>query len=105
MELLDQPTQPERRPEMPFGKVLLINLGIMLAYMGLSYVSNISDAEASLFIDAFLIMGQVGLNLAVGFILVFIERTRYLGAAMLISGFVIGLIGFGTCLGKAALFG
>jgi hypothetical protein len=105
MELLDQPTQPERRPEMPLRQVLLINLGIMLAYMGLTFVSNISDAESSLFIDAFLIMAQVGINLLLGFILVFMASTRYLGAAMLISGFLIGLIGFGTCMGKAALLG
>lgn len=105
MELLDQPTQPDPRPEMPLRKVLLINLGIMLAYMGLTYAGNSSDAEASLFFDAFLIMAQVGLNLLLGFILVFMASTRYLGAAMLISGFVIGLVGFGTCMGKAALLG
>lgn len=103
MEILDQPNHPEERPPMPIGKVLLVNIGLMLGYMILSGVS--SDPEAGIIADSFLVVAQVGLNLAAGLVLVFMKQSRHIGGALLICGFLMGLIGFGSCLGKLALFG
>ena len=54
--------------------------------------------------DALLVLAQVGLNLLVGLIMVFNEESRNVGAALLIAGALMGVIGFGACIGKVAIF-
>ena len=98
------PTPP--KPKMPLGKVVLINFGVMLAYMMLTSLSMGSGSEGSLgplIADAFLILAQVGLNMLAGFILVFTEDKKQLGSALLIGGIIIGVIGFGSCIAHASL--
>ncbi len=98
------PTPP--KPKMPLGKVVLINFGIMIAYMMLSSLAMDSGPEAGLgvlAIDAFLILAQVGLNILAGFILVFTEDHKPLGGALMIGGLIMGAIGFGSCLAHMAL--
>lgn len=95
-------------PKMPLGKVMLINFGIMVAYMLLSSLAMASGPEGGLgvlTIDAFLILAQVALNMLVGFILVFTDDKKQLGGALLIGGILMGVIGFGSCLGHMALMG
>lgn len=102
---LDQFSAPaDPRPPMPFGKVMLINLGIMLVYMTLSGVGTGHD-YGPLIIDAFGIVFQVIINVLGGVGLLFSEQRRHVGKAMLLSGLLVGLIGFGACIGKADLFG
>lgn len=93
---------------MPLGKVVLINFGIMVAYLLLSSLAMDSGPDAGLgvlILDAFLILAQVGLNMLVGFILVFTEDKKQLGAALMIGGIIIGVIGFGSCFAHMALLG
>lgn len=82
------------KPKMPLGKVVLINFGIMLTYMALAS----GNVEEALIMDMMLIMVQVGLNMLIGFILVFTENHKQLGGAMLIGGVIMGVLGFGSCL-------
>lgn len=87
---------------------MLINFGIMVAYMLLSSLAMASGPEGGLgvlTIDAFLILAQVALNMLVGFVLVFTDDKKQLGGALLIGGILMGVIGFGSCLGHMALMG
>lgn len=105
-EILDQPTTPPQQPKkMPIGKAVLFNFGIMLAYMALTGVGQGEAGLGNMATDALLILAQVGLNLLVGLIMLFNEESRNLGAALLISGLIMGVIGFGACIGKVAVFG
>lgn len=93
------------KPKMPLGKAVLINFGIMVAYMLLTTTLMDSGPEAGLGVlaaDAFLIVAQVGLNMLLGFILVFTEK-KQLGGALLIAGLIIGVLGFGSCIAHATL--
>ena len=105
---LDQPDLPplDPQPPMPLGKVVLINFGIMLVYMTLSGLIDQGGSEAGLaglIFDAFLLVLQVGINVIGGAILLFTTR-KHIGRAMLLSGLLVGIIGFGACLGKASLY-
>ena len=111
IEPLDGPDQrpPDPTPPMPLGKVMLINFGIMLAYMFLTGLAfgNDSGSEAglaSLIFDATLLTLQIGIIILVGVILLF-SANRHVGKAMLLSGLLMAVIGFGACLGKASLIG
>ncbi|HLP92575.1 MAG TPA: hypothetical protein VK168_00990 [Saprospiraceae bacterium] len=103
---IDTPPTPPQQPKMPLGKAVLINFGIMVAYMLLTSLSMGSGPEAGLGVlaaDAFLIVAQVGLNMLIGFILVFTQDHKQLGGALMISGIIMGAIGFGSCLAHAAI--
>jgi ABC-type polysaccharide/polyol phosphate export permease len=94
------------KPKMPLGKVVLYNFGIMLTYMLFSSLLMDSGPEAGmgvLIVDAFLILAQVGLNMLIGFILVFTEDKKQLGGALMIGALIMGAIGFGSCIGHMAL--
>ncbi len=106
---LDQP-QPNFEPQkrMPLGKVALINFGIMLLYMSLTATMDTGGGgEAALGMlaaDAMFILVHAGLNFVIGLIFVFTDL-RHIGQAMLISSLLVGAVGFGLCIGKAAVFG
>ncbi len=107
-ELFDQidPLPNPPKPRMPLGKVVLINFGIMVAYMLLSSLAMDSGPEAGLgviVLDSVLILSQVGLNMLIGFVLVFTEDKKQLGGALLIGGIIMGVIGFGSCFAHMAL--
>ncbi len=96
------------KPKMPLGKVVLYNFGIMIAYMLLSSLAMDSGPEAGLgviVLDSMLVLSQVGLNMLIGFILVFTEDKKQLGGALLIGGIIMGVIGFGSCFAHMALLG
>ena len=103
LEPFDQLEPPPNlpKPKMPLGKVVLINFGIMLAWMILVHLT-VTETPANMYAkfaaDALLLSGQVGLNLLAGLILVFSERNKHIGGALLISAFITAVIGFGTCL-------
>lgn len=107
MEPFDQiDTPPPPQPKMPLGKAVLINFGIMVAYMLLTSLSMGTGSQASMGVlaaDAFLVLAQVGINIFIGFVLVFTRDHKQLGGALMISGIVMGVIGFGSCLAHAAL--
>ncbi|MDO8972046.1 MAG: hypothetical protein Q7U74_15235, partial [Saprospiraceae bacterium] len=91
MQPFDQldPNPHPSRQKMPLGKVMLLNFGIMIAYMLIGSFSFGSGNEASMGVlawDAFLILGQVGLNMLIGIILLFREPYKLVGSAMLSSG-------------------
>jgi hypothetical protein len=108
MQPFDQldPNPNPTRPKMPLGKVMLINFGIMIAYMLLGSFSFGSGHDASMGVlawDAFLILAQVGLNMLIGIILLFREPYKQVGSAMLISGVMMAVIGFGSCLAHLSI--
>lgn len=106
MEPFDQIDTPPPRPKMPLGSAVLINFGIMVAYMLLTSLSMGTGPEAgmgALAADAFLIVAQVGLNMLIGFILLFTRDHKQLGGALMISGIVMGVVGFGSCLAHMAI--
>lgn len=91
---------------MPLGKVMLYNFGAMVCYMlltSLSMGTGYDKGMGVLAADAMLVLAQVGLNLLVGFVLVFTDEHKQLGGALLIGGVLMGIIGFGGCLAHAAL--
>ncbi len=105
---LDQPHLPpaDPQPPMPLGKVVLINFGIMIAYMTLTALANTTQAEAgmaSLILDAMLLVLQVTINVIGGVILLFTSQ-KHVGRAMLLSGLLVAIIGFGACIGKASMY-
>ncbi len=110
IEPLDGPDQlpPDPNPPAPIGKAVLINFGIMLVYMLLTSIISVNDSGseaglASLIFDAGLLTVQVGANIVIGAILLF-THNKHIGKAMLLSGLLTAVIGFGACLGKASLY-
>lgn len=101
-EPLDHPDAP--LPPIPFGKVMLINIGIMLFYLTVTGMGKGHD-YGPLMLDAMGVVGQTCVNLVVGVGLLFVPKQKHLGKAMLLAGLLIGVIGFGTCFGKYTLFG
>jgi hypothetical protein len=105
-QVLDQTTpEPAPKPKMPIGKVVLINFGLMICYMALSGIGKGEEGLGNLMIDAVLVTMQAGLNFLVGFIMVFGDKTKQIGGALMIAGLLVGVIGFGACIGKATLAG
>ena len=105
-ELIDQTPEPQSPySNMPIGKTMLINFGIMLLYMVLTTLLMFSGPDGymgAVAFDAIFILVQVGLNFLVGFILLF-TNYKHVGGAMLISSLLLGVVGFGACLGKGTL--
>ncbi|MCW5924778.1 MAG: hypothetical protein KIS77_20840 [Saprospiraceae bacterium] len=105
-EPLDQSTHPHEPPQkMPLGKVVLINFGIMLFYLAVTGIGKGHD-YGPILLDAMAIVAQTGINLIVGLVLT-IGSTHHkpLGKAMMLAGLLVGVIGFGACLGKYSAFG
>jgi hypothetical protein len=101
---LDQTQTLPPRPKMPLGRVVLINFALMLAYFALTGVGKGDMALGSLMTDAMLLVAQVAINFIGGLVLLFTER-KELGRAMIIASILVGIIGFGVCMGKYAAFG
>ena len=103
-----EPPPASPKPKMLLGKVVLINFGIMLAYMAfIGLVINREGPDAGLGVGigyAVLLALQVGLNLFAGMVWLFSKKLRHVGKAMLIGGLITAAIGFGTCLTVASLF-
>ncbi|GAB4497670.1 MAG: hypothetical protein OHK0019_31720 [Saprospiraceae bacterium] len=104
-EPLDQPAAPlNPQPKMPLGKVVLINFGIMLLYLTLTGIGKGHD-YGPILLDAMAIVAQTGVNLIVGLFLFFSKENMHIGRAMMLAGLLVGVIGFGVCLGKYSAFG
>lgn len=78
-----------------FGKVVLINFGVLLATLLISLMLSYNDA-GDLFMNV--IFFQPVVNLVGGLVLLFIRRWRKMGQAMLLSSFLMPLIGVGLCM-------
>lgn len=92
---------PAPKSPVPLGKVVLINFGIMLTWMILVHLTvteTSSNMYAKFAADALLLTAQIGINLLTGLILVFSERSRHIGSALLLGALITAAIGFGTCL-------
>ena len=103
---LDQPEDNPRHPmPNPLGKVMLINIGIMAVFLTLTALSDTTRTEvpmSNLIVDAMLIIFQIAVNVVIGVLLLF-TRKKHVGKAMLLSGLLLAMFGFVTCLGKAAV--
>lgn len=103
-EPLDQPEAPFKpHPKMPLGKVVLINFGIMLLYLATTGIGK--HDYGPILLDAMAIVTQTGINLVVGLFLLFSKENRHIGRAMMLVGLLVGVIGFGACIGKYSAFG
>ncbi len=87
---------PEQ-PKVPYGKVILVNFVILLAFILLI------DKDPYAAGKAFLIVIQVFLNIISGAVLMFTKH-KPLGKAMLLSAVVVLILGFGMCLAKEEYF-
>jgi len=104
-EPLDQLTAPlHPRPKMPLGKVVLVNFGIMLFYLTVTGIGKGHD-YGPILLDAMALVAQTGINLVVGLFLLFSKENRHIGRAMMLAGLLVGVIGFGACIGKYSAFG
>lgn len=92
-EPLDQFPQTARH-SWSFGKIVLGNLCIMLAYIVLGGVFFKSGAIA---LHLILIVVQVALNILAGLGALFSTRFRKTGLAFLLSGLLVAVIGPGMC--------
>jgi len=102
LDQFNTPSDPQ--PKMPLGKVVLINFGIMLLYMTITGIGKGEDFGPLIF-DAMAIVAQTAVNLLGGLGLLFSEDRRHVGKAMLLAGLLVGVIGFGACLGKYSVLG
>jgi hypothetical protein len=94
---LDRPTTSPPSPMGIFNKVLLINLGIMVAYTILTSFGK----DEYMAVNALLIVVHMLICLLSGLILLIPSlKQRQLAQGQLLSGVLVLLIGFGACLGK-----
>lgn len=99
-EPLDQLSQPAR-PQWSFGKIVLGNLAIMLAYIvlgGVFFVNGTSGFHLTLIII------QVVLNVFAGLGAIFSSGYRKTGMAFLVSGLLVAMIGPGMCGYRPEIF-
>ena len=105
LDQLSSPSSGTLQPKMPLGKVVLINFGIMLLYLVVTGIPQGQDFGPLLF-DAMAIVAQTAGNLFGGLgLLLFSQEKRHIGRAMLLAGLLIGIVGFGACIGKYSVFG
>lgn len=96
-----------------FNKIIRINLLVMLAYAVVSLLFGLFDRNTSAGTYdglgfAVFMMVLIALQIAVNFILMivkFVQGNREMGVSYLVSMFVVGLVGFSSCLGGTALLG
>lgn len=99
-EILD--SDIDKKPEMPqHRKILMTNLGILALYTIFCFVFNKSEG---LILDAFLIVGHVGICLLMGIIQSIISKGTS-AKEWLLSALLVLLIGFGTCVSLGSLSG
>jgi hypothetical protein len=97
---LDQSPEPPVAPKSVFNRVLLINLGIMLAYVVLTAFMQ----DMYLILTAFLIVVHTLICLISGLIFLIPSIRRVpLAQGLLLSALLVLLIGFGACIAKAAI--
>jgi amino acid permease len=101
-EILD--SDIDKKPEMPqHRKILMTNLGILAFYTIFCFVFNKS---AGLVLDAFLIVGHVGICLLVGIIQsITVKKDNSSVKGWFLSALLVLLIGFGTCVSFGRLSG
>lgn len=97
-------------PKMPIGKVMVVNFAIMLGYMALVSLQETEPKWAVWVKDAFLVLTQVGINMLAGLVILFThdskvhtENRKQLGSALLLGGFIMAVIGFGSCIAHTTL--
>lgn len=97
-------------PKTPIGKVMAVNFAIMLGYMVLISLDSTGPKWSVGLKDAFLILLQVGINMLAGLVILFThdskvhtENRKQLGSALLLGGFIMAVIGFGSCIAHTTL--
>lgn len=97
-------------PKMPIGKVMAVNFAIMLCYMALVSLEGHEPKWAVWVKDAFFVLTQVGINMLAGLVVLFThdskvhtENRKQLGSALLLGGFIMAVIGFGSCIAHTTL--
>jgi hypothetical protein len=93
-EPLDQSGAPEQKNKSRLGRAVMVNFGIAGCFALLAVISSGSDSGASIGMFCFL---QAIFNLFFGFFMVLMKQTRQVGAGMLLSGFLLCIIGAGVC--------
>jgi len=94
-----------------FGKIIRINLLIMLAYSLIALAitwSAVKSGEPYAGLTYALLMMYViilhSLVVLIIMIIKFVKGEKELGMSYLLSLFVIGIVGFSSCMGGSALF-
>lgn len=97
-------------PKMPIGKVMVVNFAVMVSYMALVSLQETEPKWAVWVKDAFLVLTQVGINMLAGLVILFThdskvhtENRKQLGSALLLGGFIMAVIGFGSCIAHTTL--
>jgi hypothetical protein len=78
-------------PKDPFGKVVLINFGILLLYF-----FAFESGGDKIFVVLMIIPFHAFLNLCVGLFALF-EKQKRLGKALLLSALLVPIVGYGLC--------
>lgn len=97
---LDQFNTPAPPDQGSFGKILLWNFGLMFGFM---LLSSTAGADSLIYDLCFMIL-QMVVNFLGGLFFILAKR-RQAGLALLLSAFLVVLVGFGMCAGKAAIMG
>ena len=88
------------------GRTILINLGILALYMIPAYlVISLGpklDNEVAVAIAFFGPVAHAALTLVGGLVILIATPNKNRGASLMISGMIVGIVGFSTCLGFLA---
>jgi hypothetical protein len=86
------------------GRIVGINLLIFIGYTLIMHLVHKSVEDAA-FIGAFIAYGHAGGLLLTGAIIVVANKgeNRSIGGALILSGLLLYIIGFSTCLGTVAM--
>jgi len=98
MDILDANPSPKPRKN-SIGKVILINFCLLIVYLPIGLA--IGETGGSIAIS--LLMIQICFNLFAGFVMLFFKDSRSTAIGMMLSGFLIGIVAFGTCVGIFAV--
>jgi hypothetical protein len=99
MEILDANPSPKPRKN-SIGKVILVNFCLLIVYLPIGLAAGGDVGEA---IALWLLLIQICFNLFAGFVMLFFRDSRSIAIGMMLSGFLIGIVGFGTCVGMFAV--
>lgn len=93
MEILDVNPAPKPKKN-SVGKVILINFCLLIVYLPFGLLVGETGGGIALS----LLMIQICFNLFAGFVMLFFRDSRSIGIGMMLSGFLIGIVAFGTCV-------
>ena len=98
MDILDANPSPKPRKN-SIGKVILVNFCLLIVYLPIGLVTGATGGSIAIS----LLMIQICFNLLAGFVMLFFRDSRSIAIGMMLSGFLIGIVAFGTCVGIFAV--